>query len=305
MDKHWNNFCTMSIVHFMAFPNTIGGEGPIVETINKIAEDPFFGAIEIGWIKDSKIRSMVKAIIDASHIRVGYGAQSALLLGKLDLNNLDETVRRMAIDQLKACVDEANEVGAQRVAFLSGKDPGDADRPKAFDFLVRSVKEVCAYAHEKGISMTLETFDRSIDKKCLIGPSDYAANFADAIRQDYPDFGLLYDLSHMPLLSEKPETSLLPLKDYLVHIHVGNCVVDPTKPGYGDLHPRFGWSYGSNDVPELTSFLKMLFEIGYLDDRKKEKPWVGFEIKPQASGETPELVIASSKRVWQDAWAKV
>ena len=199
MDKHWNNFCTMSIVHFMAFPNTIGGEGPIVETINKIAEDPFFGAIEIGWIKDSKVRSAVKAIIDASHIKVGYGAQSALLLGKLDLNSLDENSRRLAVSQLKACVDEASEVGAQRVAFLSGKDPGDADRPKAFDFLVKSVKDICAYAHEKGISMTLETFDRSVDKKCLIGPSDYAAKFTDIIRQDYPDFGLLYDLSHMPL----------------------------------------------------------------------------------------------------------
>jgi len=29
MNTHWNNYCTMSIVHFMAFPNTIGGEGPI------------------------------------------------------------------------------------------------------------------------------------------------------------------------------------------------------------------------------------------------------------------------------------
>ena len=305
MDRNWNNFCTMSIVHFMAFPNTIGGEGPIVETIQKIAEDPFFGAIEIGWMKDSKVRSAVKEIINACHIKVGYGAQSALLLGKLDLNSLDENSRSKAVDQLKACVDEASELGAQRVAFLSGKDPGEADRPKALDLLIKSVKEVCAYAHEKGISMTLETFDRSIDKKCLIGPSDIAADFADIIRKDYPDFGLLYDLSHMPLLSEKPETSLLPLKEYLVHIHVGNCVVDPTKPGYGDLHPRFGWPYGSNDVSELTSFLKMLFNIGYLDDRKKEKPWVGFEIKPQGSGETPELVIAGSKRVWQDAWAKI
>ena len=37
MDKHWSNFCTLSIVHFMAFPETMRGEGPVVETVTKIA----------------------------------------------------------------------------------------------------------------------------------------------------------------------------------------------------------------------------------------------------------------------------
>ena len=53
----------MSIVHCMAFPNTFSGEGPIVETIKKIAEDPFFGAIEITWIKDNNIRREVREIL--------------------------------------------------------------------------------------------------------------------------------------------------------------------------------------------------------------------------------------------------
>ncbi len=305
MKTSWTNFCTMSIVHFMAFPSTFSGEGPMIETVKKIAEDPFFGAIEVGWIKDNKIREEVKAIIAASHLKVGYAAQSTQLMQKLNINSLDENERKKAIDQLKACVDKAFEIGAKRVAFLSGKDPGEADRPKAFDLLVDSVKSICAYAQDKGIAMTLETFDRSIDKKCIIGPSDYAAEFTKIIRKDFADFGLLYDLSHMPLLFESPETSLKILKDYLVHIHVGNGVVDPNQAGYGDLHPRFGWPGGSNDVPELTSFLKMLFDIGYLGTDKSNKPWIGFEVKPQIESETPELIIAGTKRVWQDAWANI
>ena len=36
---------TVGIVHFMAFPQTMGGSGPIAETVNLIAEDPFFGAV--------------------------------------------------------------------------------------------------------------------------------------------------------------------------------------------------------------------------------------------------------------------
>lgn len=305
MNTTWNNFCKMSIVHFMAFPNTISGDGPIIETVTKIAEDPFFGAVEIGWIKDAKVRQAVHEIIECSHLDVAYAAQSALLLQKLDLNSLEESERLKAITQMVACVDEAEELGAKRVAFLSGKDPGDQDRERGFSLLVDSVKKICQYAQGKGIGLTLETFDRTIDKKCIIGPSDYAAKFAEEIRRDYSDFGLLYDLSHQPLLSESPETSLVPLKDYLVHIHVGNGVVDPNKAGYGDLHPRFGWPGGMNDVPELTAFLKMLFKIGYFAENRSPKPWIGFEVKPLLESETPGLIIANAKRVWQQAWANV
>jgi len=303
MDKHWSNYCTLSIVHFMAFPETMRGDGPIAETVMKIAEDPFFGAVEIGWIKDPAVRAQVKRIVDVAHIKVGHAAQSALLVQKLNVNSLDEAERMRAVEQLYRNVDEAAEMGAQRVAFLSGADPGDADRPKAFEALVKSVKQVAAYAKNQGIALTLETFDRTIDKKCLIGPSSLAAEFCKLIRQDYPDFGLMYDLSHMPLLYETPETSLSVLKDYLVHIHVGNAVLNPQTPGYGDQHPRFGWPGGSNDVPEVTGFIRGLFKSGYLTENSPTRPWIGFEVKPQSAEEPSSLVIASAKRVWQEAWS--
>lgn len=303
MEKHWNNYCTMSIVHFMAFPETIGGGGPIVETVSKIAADPFFGAIEIGWIKDPAVRKEVKQVIETAHIKAGHGAQSALLLQKLNLNSLDEAERQRAVEQLYRSIDEAAEMGAQRVGFLSGADPGDADRPQAFEALVKSVKAAAAYGKDKGIALTLETFDRSIDKKCLIGPSEYALQFSQVVREDYPDFGLMYDLSHMPLLYESADFALGTLREHLVHIHVGNGVRDQGVPGYGDLHPRFGWPGGCNDVPELVDFIRALVNVGYLDESKPVKPWVGFEVKPQSADESPEMVIAGTQRVWQQAWA--
>ena len=57
MDKHWNHYCTMSIVHFMAYPATITGDGPIAATVSKIAEDAFFGAVEITHINDAAERT--------------------------------------------------------------------------------------------------------------------------------------------------------------------------------------------------------------------------------------------------------
>jgi sugar phosphate isomerase/epimerase len=304
MDKSWNHYCTMSIVHFMAFPKAISGEGAIAESVAKIAEDPFFGAVEVTWIKDPKERAAARAVIEASHIQVGYGAQPAVLMGKLNPNSLDEAERAKAVTELKARIDEAAEIGARRMAFLSGKDPGEADRRRAVDALVRSLKELCAYGREKGVALTLETFDHDVDKKALIGPSPLAAEFAAAVRKDDPDFGLMYDLSHQPLLREKSAEALGLLKKHLVHIHIGNAVTEAGRPGYGDLHPRFGWPGGSNDVPEVVEFIRALFKVGYLADGKAERPWVGFEVKPQAEGETPELVIASAKRVWQEAWSR-
>lgn len=305
MEKHWSHYCTLSIVHFMAFPSTIGGEGPIVETLSQIAEDPFFTGIEIGWIKDPGVRAEAKAVLEQSHIQIGYGAQPSLLIGKHNLNSLDDAQRAAALSQLKENIDEAQEMGAKRIGFLSGVDPGDADRPKALELLIDSVKQASAYARDKGLALTLETFDRDVDKKCLIGPSDYAAEFARAVKQDYPEFGLMYDLSHQPLLFEESEPALTLLKDHLVHAHVGNAVVEPDTPGYGDLHPRFGWPGGSNDVDELVVFLKALFKIGYLAEGKAERPWVGFEVKPQTEAETSEQIIAGTKRVWAEAWSRM
>ena len=304
MDKPWGNYCTMSIVHFMAFPETIWGDGPIVETMTKIAEDPFFGAVEIGCIKDPAIRARVKRVIETAHIQVCHVAGPALLQQKLNLNSLDEMERMKAVEQLYHNVDEAAEMGAKRVAFVSGADPGEADRARAIEALVESVKQVAAYARKKGIALTLESFDRAIDRKRLIGPSPLAADFCARIRQDFPDFGLLYDQSHMPLLFETPDIALATLKAYLVHVHLGNAVLEPQAPGYGDSHPRFGWPGGANDTPQVTAFIRALFKVGYLKEDNGTKPWVGFEVKPQSSEEPSSLVVANAKRVWQEAWSR-
>jgi len=75
-------------------------------------------------------------------------------------------------------------------------------------------------------------------------------------------------------------------------------------PGYGDLHPRFGWPGGCNDVAELTEFIRALFAVGYLKDGSPDRPWVGFEVKPQTPAESSEQVIAGTQRTWQEAWSR-
>jgi sugar phosphate isomerase/epimerase len=304
MDKPWNSFCTMSIVHFMAFPDAASGRGRIADTVMSIAEDDFFDAIEIAWIADDAERQKVREILEISQLQVGFCAHPIILDRKLNLNSLDEGKRRQAVDQMKRLLDQASELGASSFAFLSGRDPGEVDRKAALEALIDSVQQICTHSEERGIRPTLETFDRHVDKRALIGPVADAALVARAVRATHPGFGLLYDLSHMPILDETPEDMAV-IAEYLAHIHVGNCVKVDGQPLYGDMHPYIGFPGSVNGVDELACFLRGLFDIGYLAEGKHPRPWVGFEVKPQGLFQTPELIVANAKRVWRQAWARV
>jgi sugar phosphate isomerase/epimerase len=304
MDTHWSAYLTLSIVHFMIYPETMKGEGPVLETVRKIADDPFFGGIEVTWIKDAEVRKQVKSLLETAGVGAAFGAQPTLLMQKLDLNSADPEMRSRAVAQLKEDIDLAADMEITRLATLSGSDPGDAGRAAAIDRLADSLAQVCEYGKSRGVGITLETFDRTVDKKALIGPADESAAFSARMRQAYPDFGLMYDLSHQPLLEEPILPALQAVKDQLVHAHVGNCVMVPGRPGYGDQHPRFGFPGGENGVNELTAFLRGLFEVGYLKRVPDgSKPWVGIEVKPMP-GETSDMVLANTKRAWIEAWAR-
>ena len=304
MKESLQSYMKVGIVHFMAFPETMKGEGPILETVKKIAEDDFFSAIEVTSIKDAAQREAVAKVLKDSRMAVGFGGQPALLSAKLDLNSLDEDKRKAAVDRIKACVDEASILGAQAVAMLSGPDPGTANREQGILQLIKSLKEICEYARSHNDpAVVLETFDAEIDKCCLIGPSPDALRVAKEVKASFPKFGLMVDLSHLPLQRETPQQALGMLKDHLVHIHIGNCVMkDKSHPAYGDVHPGFGCPGSEVDVPEVTSFLRALFEVGYLKEGKR--PVVAFEVKPMA-GESSEAIVAGAKRTLLEAWARV
>jgi sugar phosphate isomerase/epimerase len=303
MNESLHKYMKVGLVHFMAYPSTIKGEGPILETVNKLALDEYFTAIEITTVKDNEDRKKVKQVLDTSHMTVAYGAQPRLLTTGLNINDLNEEGRQKALANLKEGIDEAYEIGAVGFAFLSGKYE-EASKEESYKALIKSTKEICGYAKSKGsMKVALEVFDYDVDKKSLIGPAPLALRYAKEIREEYDHFGLMVDLSHIPLIHETNEESLLPVKDYIIHAHIGNCVVKSADmPGYGDLHPRFGFPNGENDVEEVIAYLKVLFDIGYLGEGKR--PIVSFEVRPFGD-EDPDVVIANAKRTLNEAWARL
>ncbi len=310
MQEPMNAYFHVGIIHPMAFPEVLKGEGPILETLKRICEDAFFQAVEVTGMKDDKVRAAAREMLAQAGMDVIFAGQPPLLLQKLNLNSPAEAARKKALALCKNSVDQAYELGADILAVVSGPDPGEKERGRATELLVDSLKQICRYAQEKAtekmLSISLENFDREIDKKRLIGPTPEAAQVAAAVKAECSNFGLTVDLSHQPLLREKPSEMVINSIDHLIHVHIGNCVVkDPKHPSYGDQHPRFGLPGGENGVEQLKVFLEACVYTGYFKKNcPTSMPVISFEVKPQA-GEDSALIIANAKRTLQEAWAKL
>jgi sugar phosphate isomerase/epimerase len=267
MEQHWDAYCGLSLVHFLAFPECQSGDGSILETAEQVLLDDFFSSIEISRVNSPEVRRNVAELIAQTHAKVDFGAQPMILGNRLNLNSLNNGERNNARKALEPYIDQAAELGAARFVLLSGPDPGAPRRTEARHALVASLQCLAEHTHARKMSLMLETFDRE---------------------------------------NEKPLPALRKLKPYLEHVHVGNCVKIPGRANYGDSHPRFGFPGSENDVPQLVEFIEALFEVGYLGENPPngKKPAVGFEIKPQP-GESSTAILANLKRAWRQAWAMV
>jgi sugar phosphate isomerase/epimerase len=305
----WQSKCDFGIVHGLAFLACRAGEGPILETLQHIVNDTAFGAVEIAPPKDPVIRAKARDLLAASQLQVVYLPILPIIIEGLGIADEDAGKRKAALDKLKSLLDEAIEFNAPMAMVTGPKDPGIAGREAATARLIEDLRELCDYADAKAkgrrLFITLENFDRDIEKKRLIGPTVEAAALADAV--DRGNFGLTIDLSHLPLISETPAHALKAAGRHLIHAHIGNCVVDhPESPLQGDFHPRFGHPLGCNDLPEVIEYLEQLNAVNFWYNAKARlgsTPILSMEIRQ--SDESSETVIANGKRTFERAWAAV
>ena len=221
MKQSLHDYMRVGIVHFMAYPFAMSGEGPIADSVAKIVCDEFFESIEVTHVDVPDEHERVKNLLTTSGVRVGFGAQPFILRGKLDLNSPDPEKRQQAIDVLKGAVDQAYAFGARKFGFLSGPRPqAKEQQEKALELLAESITEIGRYAQSKGdLMLSLETFDDSTDKRALIGSNRLAVELAQEVRKSVPSFGLMIDLSHLPMQTETIHEALHVSADYINHAY--------------------------------------------------------------------------------------
>ncbi len=300
MNDPWQSHLQIGVVHFMLYPECLGGDGPQVETLRAICYDPFFEAVDVGPMNDDRQRAECAALLRDSRMTVTFACQPVQLRENLDLNAADFQQRELAVLRVLKQIDQAKELGATRFALMSGKNVPPEGRRAAVDRLITELRRICQEARDRaGLPVVLEIFDHDVDKKALIGTCELAAHVAKEVRRDFPDFGLLHDLSHVYLCREDPARHFPLIREYLVAMHAGNSVSKKGHPQYGDSHPLFGLPGGDSDVPQLRNFLKVLFDIGYL--RPGRRPIVAFEIRTPGVVQQ-EIVVSHMKRTLRRAW---
>ena len=303
MEKSMRRYMRVGTILHVSYKQLGSGEGPILECLKKIVTDPYFEVVEVAHMKDAEVRKAAADMIARGHMTSSYGGQGRMLGAGLNINDLNEEGRRKALASLKEGIDEAYEMGVEDFAFLAGRYEEET-KEESFQALLKSTRELCKYAKSKGdMPVLCEVFDYDIAKKSLIGPVDMVKRYAETICAEYDNFGLMVDLSHIPMLHETIQESLLPVQQYIRHAHMGNTVIkSPECPAYGDEHPRFGFPNSENDVEELAAYLRLLLKIGFLNEKKR--PIVSFEIKPFGE-EDPEVCLANAKRTLDLAWELV
>ena len=303
MEKSMRRYMRVGTILHVSYKQLGSGEGPILECLKKIVTDPYFEVVEVAHMKDAEVRKAAADMIVRGHMTSSYGGQGRMLGAGLNINDLNEEGRQKALASLKEGIDEAYEMGVEDFAFLAGKYEEET-KEESFQALLKSTRELCEYAKSKGdMPVLCEVFDYDIAKKSLIGPVDMVKRYAETICAEYDNFGLMVDLSHIPMLHETIEESLLPVQQYIRHAHMGNTVIkSPECPAYGDEHPRFGFPNSENDVEELAAYLRLLLKIGFLNEKKR--PIVSFENKPFGE-EDPEVRLANAKRTLDLAWELV
>lgn len=307
--KDWRDYCKLGIVHPQLFPQCAAGKDSVLETLTLMVEDGFFNALEITSIADPGIRRKSRDLLENNQIHTIFCCAPPILMQGINLNELDEKKRASHISSMKRYLDEAVFMGAEIFTLLSGPDPGAEKREAGTKALLLSLEELCNYAAtlDRNLMLTLETFDRDVDKKRLIGPTVEAVMISQALRGlGCDNFGLTLDQAHLPLLNENAEEAIAEALPYLYHLHLGNCIkCDPDHPLYGDHHPRFGLSQCHLELNDLVSFLHALDRLDFWSGNGDEgqKPVLSFEVKP-AMGESSRDTLEKTKETWQKAWEK-
>ena len=298
----------LGVVHYASFPQTVRGEGPILETLERILLDDFFTAVEVTWIRDDVVKRRVAEILAYANMQVVFSGGPPYAFENINLSALDDADWERSLVKAKSLVDDAYALGARIHVVASGPDTAPGHRDQAKDRLVDALAPLCDYAlaqaTDYSLTLCLEPIDRTVHRRGLIGPIKEAVQVAERVAQRGGCLGLTVDQSHLAQLGERPEEAIAMAGDSLIHLHLANCLLsDPTSPIYGDEHPRFGAPGSEHDVPEIAAFFQVLQAEDFFERQLPygEKPIVSIEVKPQEQ-ENPDIVLAATKRAIEAAW---
>ncbi len=303
----WRRHLALGLVHYMAYPETMTDSGLTVGLLEPSVLDETFSVIEVTHVASAGDRRRARRLLETAGLRVNFAGTAPLAHSGLSLSALDRVERERAVAFARGLVDEAVEMGAEMAFFIGGPDPGPSLRAPATAALAESLHELCAYGRKAAgpgrLRLAIEPGDREVDHRELVGPFGEAAPLAEGLRREFPEFGLVIDLSHLHQLGEDRAAVIRRSAPYAWDFHLANAVLDdPADPRYGDKHPRFGVPGGRVGTADLAEYIRQVLEG--TTAAGCPQPGMSIEVRP-GPDEDSDVALASSKRSFLDAWAMI
>ena len=223
-------------------------------------------------------RKTIKEYLISHDIKSIYLGAMAAKQKNLNLSSPNKDLREESVQEMKKCIDDAYFYGSNSLLVNSGRRPDNGENNIAYKYLKKSLEELLKYidvsTKDYKLYLNLEPGDTKVDSFSLIGNTDLAIKLVREIREEYKNFGLTMDTSHLRQLDEEPIDSIKKAFPYCNHIHLANCIVkDKTSDLYGDKHPEFGTEGGEISIEKINDILETIKEI-----YKNSELIVGLEI---------------------------
>lgn len=269
--------------------------------LRALLQDGAVDAVECAGLGPGEERQDLLNLVHASGCDLVYVAGAMMRRRGIDPSETSPELWTAGLDRMKAIVEEASSLGARLLLMSSGPDTAPAARPAAKDQLGCFLRALCRHAEmlrpDDPLWITLEHFDRDLDKRLLLGPTRETAELVGDVRRDQRNVGVTCDLSHIVQLGEAPREAIALLGDLLIHAHGANCGLDPNNPTtFGDSHCVFAPGMGAVDTEQVAQFILDLDDHGF-GQRTVPTRWPLISMEMIATeAQEPSIVVANGLR---------
>ncbi|MEY8338077.1 TIM barrel protein [Lachnospiraceae bacterium 62-35] len=186
--------------------------------------------------------------------------------GAWNASSDDPDERAHAFKAMKQQIDFAAEAECPMIVLTGTPDKGPARRPVLLERYGEFFMKCAMYASTYHMLTVIEPIERGSFKNLILGPTKECAAFIKSMQDQGADNArLMLDTAHLPLMGEElKEAVQASIEAGLIHIHMGNAVLDKTSGFYGHTHPPVGVQKGCFDCEELTMQFKILIQTGYI-----------------------------------------
>lgn len=174
-----------------------------------------------------------------------------------ELSHPDDEVRRQALDLCKGAIDKCHELGGEIVTVWQAYDgydyPFQQDYGEAWKRMIAGFQEVCDYAAEKGIKISIEYKPFEPRNHAMLDSVGMTLYAVEQIDRD--NIGMTLDFCHMLMKFDSPAYGLAvaALKNRIFGLHMND--------GYGQMDG--GLIFGSVNMVQAIEFVYYLKKTGY------------------------------------------